>query len=80
MSTFSFGFRVPIKAHEEVILGVYLDARMVVALAVPALGAGHRGDRERQDGEGDGDEEGESSHVVLLFSRCMIPIRAPRVA
>jgi hypothetical protein len=35
MSTFSFGFRIPIKAHEEVILGVYTDARMVVVSGTP---------------------------------------------
>jgi hypothetical protein len=36
MSTFSFGFRIPIKAHEEVVLGVYMDARMLPIAGTPS--------------------------------------------
>ncbi len=36
IATFTFGFRIPIKAHEEVILGVYTDARMLIAGGVPS--------------------------------------------
>jgi hypothetical protein len=34
-STFTFGVRLPIKAHEEVILGVYADARVLLAPGEP---------------------------------------------
>jgi hypothetical protein len=34
-TTFTFGVRLPIKAHEEVILGVYADARVLVAGGAP---------------------------------------------
>jgi hypothetical protein len=36
MTTFSFGARIPIKAHEEVILGIYADARVLVVHGAPA--------------------------------------------
>jgi len=36
IGTVSFGFRVPIKAHEEVILGVYTDARLLLVGGVPS--------------------------------------------
>jgi hypothetical protein len=35
MTTFTFGFRIPVKAHEEVVLGVYTDARVLFAGGVP---------------------------------------------